>query len=128
MPPFETMDRPQKATYWAKRGVDRLGQFVVSAPVQLDVQWDDNSQEVLDHQGNVITVSATVFTNQTLVMGSLMRYGTLSDWQGTGSGSVNTGLMEIKSVQITADLKGRNKVYYYGLMRYNDTLPTLGFE
>lgn len=128
MPPFETMDRPQKATYWEKTGTDRLGQFVVGIPVTLDVQWDDNSAEMLDPKGNTITVDATVFTDRPLVMGSIMRYGTLADWQGTGSVLVPSGLMEVKAVSITPDLKGRNKVYFYGLYRYGDVLPTVGYE
>lgn len=126
MPPFETMDRPQKATYWEKTGDDNLGLPVVtSTPVQLDVQWDDNQSEALDPKGNVITVDATVFTGgMRLIIGSIIMLGTVADWQGTGSAEVPTDLLTVKTVKITPDLKGRNRVYFYGLMRYNDELPT----
>lgn len=124
MPAFETMDRPQTATYWPKIGDSNLGLPVVGSPVQLSVQWDDHSAEVLDPKGNVVTVDATMFASQTLLIDSVVKKGTLAEWQGTGSADVPSRLMMIKTVNITPDIKGRNVVYFYGLMRYNDDLPT----
>lgn len=123
MPAFETMDKPQRATYWPKIGVNKLGQPVVGNGVEISVQWDNRSSEQLDRDGNSITVDATMFTNLTLTIGTVVRYGSLSDWQGTGSSLLPEGLMEIKTVNITPDIKGRNQVYFYGMMRYNDVLP-----
>jgi hypothetical protein len=124
MPAFETMDRPQTVTYWAKTGNSDLGLPVVGSPIELLVQFDDAASEALDPKGNVVTVNATVFSNRPLIIGSLVRYGTLSDWQGTGSSEQPTNLLQIISEDITDDLKGRNKVYFYKLMRFNDSLPT----
>lgn len=125
MPAFETMDRVHTAVLWPATGKNELGQYVVGSPVQdIKVQWDDRRNEMLDNQGNVVSVDATVFSNRDIPMGSIMRKGSYSDWMGTGSGADLTDLMQVKMVQITDDLKGRNRVYFYGLMRYTDTLPT----
>ena len=125
MPPFETMDRPQTAVLWPYASTNELGQPVVGSPIQdILVQWDDDSAEVKDKQGNVITVDATCFADRVIAIGSIMRYGSYSDWQGTGSGATPTGLMEVVSEDVCFDLKGRNRVFFYGLMRWNDVLPT----
>lgn len=123
MPPFETMDRPQRATYWPRSGVNSLGQPVVGSPVELSVQWDNRSSEQLDRDGNSVMMDATMFSDRALLMNSIVRQGTLAQWQGTGSAIVPEQLMEIKTVNITPDIKGRNNVYFYGLMRWNDALP-----
>jgi len=72
-------------TYWPKAGVDRLGQPTVGSPVEISVQWDNR---ILGAAGqgtaNSITVDATMFTNLELTIGTIVRYGTLNDWQGTG--------------------------------------------
>lgn len=124
MPAFETMDRPQTATYWEVNGVNSLGQPTVGSPVELSVQWDNSNSERLDSLGNSVVIDATIFTDRVLAMGSIVRQGTLSDWQGTGSSVVPEGLMMIKTVNVTYDIKGRNRTFFYGLMRYNDELPT----
>ena len=124
MPAFETMDRPQTVTYWPKTGDNDLGLPVVGSPVELQVQFDDDDSEALDPKGSKIKIAATLFTNRALLIGSLVRYGTISDWQGTGSGESSTRLLQIISEDICADLKGRNQVYFYRMMRDNEVLPT----
>lgn len=128
MPAFETMDRPQRAVLWPKLGVDRLGQFVVGDPVEIRVQWDDNYSEALDPQKNTVQVDGTIYTNRVIPIGSIVWQGRIAAWAGTGSGEAPTGLMEVKTVKITPDLKGRNRTYMYGLVRFNDVLPKVGFE
>jgi len=128
MPAFETMDRPQKITYWERLGTNRLGNFVIGSPIELKVQWDDRASRTMDSKGNWIGIDGTLFTNRVLKIGSIVRLGTISDWQGTGSGLVPTDLMEIKTGDEVYDLKGRNQVFFYGMMRYTDSLPIVGAE
>lgn len=130
MPPPELSYRRQKAVLWEAYGpregskrYDRYGQVKVIAPVEIEVRWITKQSEALDPQGNTITLDATVVSAQKIPIGSTMWLGELSDWYGTGSGGDDSEVMQVKTSDITVDLKGRVTRYEAGLMRYRDTLP-----
>lgn len=119
MPPMELSYRLQRAVYWPKTGVDGNAEPTRGAPVELTVRWNDKQTEALDPQGHTITVDATVITDRTLVVGSLMWYGRLRDFAGTAGPRV----MEVVTMNDTPDLKNRVSRHVAGVNRYSGTLP-----
>lgn len=89
-------------------------------PVELQVRWVGKQSEALDPLGNTIAIDATAITNTDIVIGSRMWLGTLSDWLGTGSGSIPDEAMIVKTFNKTSDLKNRFVQRSAGLMRYTD--------
>jgi hypothetical protein len=129
MPPFETMDRHQSALYWAATGRSgRDGQPIVSAPVELTVRWagpQPDQTERMTPEGNTVAVHATVVLDQPVTVGGIMWQGGFADLPGTAS--VPEGdLMQVISYSETPDLKNRNFRREATLMRFRDSLPTVG--
>lgn len=135
MPSFETAWRRQKALLWeipeGPAGYDNYGQpkrAVLSE--ELKVRWVNGQSQVVDPQGNTITVDATVITNRAVGVGSVMWQGSLEDLAaelpGTGTGTdllPSSGVMEVVAYSPTHDIKGRNIRHVLGLKFYRDSMP-----
>src|SRR5579872_2190737 len=116
MPAFETRDRYQATALWVRTGSNQHGQDVVSpTPQTIRSRWVDSSNRVMTPEGNEYATQATVTTNLTIPMGSIMWLGALS----SPSQVPTSGLFQVVDVSITPDIKNRNKRYDYKLMRYN---------
>src|SRR5882757_2595614 len=118
MPPLERTDLLQRAVLWSASGRDRYGQVTVGDPVEITVRWLDQQSQMLDPQGNTVTVDVTVVVQQDIKIGSQMWLGELADLIGTGS-EPETGRMEVKAFNSTLDIKARNNRRTIGLMRMN---------
>ncbi len=130
MPALEVTDLNQLALLWPATGFDSFGQPVVGAPVEIPVRWLTKRREVLDAKGDKIALDATAVVRQEVPMGShvwLAPPGTrkgqaLNVWYGTGSSGVPNELMEVKTFNLTPDLKARNQRRELGLMRLHDSV------
>lgn len=125
MPHMELSHRRQKAVLWAKGGYDGYGQPTAAEPVELSVRWVQRRAEMLDPQGNTITVDATVVVDREVAVGGVMWEGELEDWYDTGSAGQDSGLHRVAAYQETPDVKGRAVRRTVGLLRHRDTLPTI---
>ena len=84
--PMETRDLYQPALLWAYAGDDQYGQPTVLQHVEIRVQWITTRQQVLDHQGNSITLDGALIVAQKIAPRSIMWLGALAEWLGLGSG------------------------------------------
>lgn len=123
MPPLETDDLNETATVWPRGSYDDYGARSVSSPIEIPVRWEEVDRNQLDPQSDKIRYDALAVVDRKVEKGSLIRLGTLDDWQGTGSGSVESGLMEVVGYNETPDLKGRSIRRTITMIRYKDTLP-----
>lgn len=105
--------RQQTATYWEMVGRDRYAKPRVTIPVPLKVRWVPGKREVVSPDGNTIAVDIAVISNQDLVIGSLMRLGTLAETDG-----VEAETYQVVTFKSTPDTKARRYVREAGLMRY----------
>lgn len=123
MPPFESMDRHQKAVYWEKTRDDNYGNPVVTHPIELDVRWEPALTQIKDNQGNVITINGVIFSDRELVIGSVFWKGTIFDLPTDSSDP--TDLHRIVNRFETPSLCGRYTQWSYGVSRYKESLPTV---
>lgn len=130
MPPLETMDRNQHAVYWARQTYngrpksDKHGKPLVSAPVDVMVQWDDSYTQSRDAKGNKVEADGTLFGNQNVAIGSVFWLGTVATLNAamlTPESVLN--LLEVVYVNTTPDLKGRVQSYEYGVKKFTDQIP-----
>lgn len=123
MPPLETYDLHQDAIYWEKLGDNRFGEPRLDSPVDLKVRWINARADLMGPEGNNISVDATVITNQDVVIGSIMRQGTIDDYTGTGTA---LDVDEVYTVAAFAKIPSLNNKYYYrsvGLVKYGSRIP-----
>ena len=126
MPPPEEAHRHQDALLWVKVGVDGYGQEIVSAPIELKVRWEFTRRDILDPDGNRVTVDAMVVTNRVISIGSTMWLGTLEEWQlGSGSGGLDDEVMQVVVYMQSPDVKNRSTRREVGLSKYRDTPPEI---
>ncbi len=135
MPPFEDDDLLDKAALWASAGVDDYAEPLVRRAVQIDCRWVGAQSRVLAPDGNTIAVDATAVVAQDIAIGSIMYL--LPDsvvWRddetvpGTGTWDLTVptaGLMQVKAVNGTYDIKRTWQRRTVGLMRYNSALPRI---
>lgn len=130
MPPLETMDRNQHAVYWARQTYngrpksDKHSKPLVSAPVDVMVQWDDSYTQQRDAKNNKVDVDGTLFTNMTVAIGSVFWLGTvatLPSFELNPQAMLN--LLEVVYVNVTPDLKGRVQSYELGVKKFTDQIP-----
>lgn len=134
MPVPELSDLCQLAVLWPRTGTDRYGQPAIGDPIELRVRWKNVQAQVLDAEGNTITIDATVIVDRKISIGSLMYNGSMLDQSelGTGTGTSTSvpddyappaDVMMVKTYSETSDLKARFVKRSVGLMRLKDTLP-----
>ena len=56
----------QKATYWAKAGVDGYGRITFVPPEILDVRWEDRREVFLNSEGEEALSRSIVYCNKDL--------------------------------------------------------------
>jgi hypothetical protein len=118
MPALETMDRTEKAVYWAAGPPNDFGARRVYAPVELEVRWEDRKGEIVKPSGEVSGYDASVIFDRSVAVGSILWYGALEDWTASA-----TGYYEVLGFDRVKDLKGRANRMEARLARYKDSLP-----
>ena len=121
MPALEITDLVHKAVLWNRIGSDVDGMPKVSAtPVEIRCRWVGKQSQVLDAQGNTISVDATAVIAQDIEIGSCMWFGKLTGLPAT------LNLMTVVSFDSTDDIKGRSTRSTVGLKRAKNSLPATG--
>ncbi len=127
MPQQEISHLRQWAILWPFTGYDSYGQAVVGTPVEIRVRWNTSRTEMLDPQGNTISLDGSAVVKRIIHVGSQMWLGTLEEWyspgpgSGSGSGAADDELHEVKAFKDTEDVKGRASTRTVGLMRLRNT-------
>lgn len=115
--------RRQDAVLWSRAGIDDAGEATVSAPVEIRVRWVDRQMEALDVRGETIALDALVVTDQAIIIGSILRQGTIEDYEDLADDAEGTELYQVVTERTTPDVKGRISRRTYGLIRWRDSLP-----
>jgi len=99
------------------------GEPEVGPPQQIPVRWKYVKKEITTRDGDVVNIDAEVVVGLTILSGSLMWLGKLSDWLGTGSSTLSKEpeLMEVVSYYNTPDVKMRVIRRTVQLKRYRGT-------
>ncbi len=66
MPNFLTAFHRQKATYWATGTSDGFGGHTFTAPISLDVRWEEKNELVINDKGETVVSRARVFVDRDL--------------------------------------------------------------
>lgn len=124
MPTLEQLDRYQKAVYWPYVSTDDYGEAVVGVAQELTVRWVNRRREVLDANGNTVSIDATVITDREIAIGSRMWLGSIDDLPGTGSADPPTSnIMTVVAYNKTPSLLARETHHEVLLSRDTNTLP-----
>ena len=128
MPHMEQAYRRQRAVLWEATGAtDEFSQPTLSAPVEIIVRWVNKRKEMIDPQGNKVSVDATAVVNQAVPIGSemwlapLVTDSALDQWYGTGSAGQDSGVMQVIADNFTPDIKNRVNRRTVGLMKFKDS-------
>lgn len=128
MPPPEEMYLQQRALLWEFVRYDSHSEPVVDRPVEIWVRWNNTQSDMMDANGNKVTVDATVKSSREIAVDSIMWEGGFDDIAGTGTGSdqvPESDLMQVKMVQESKDLRGIVTGRQYGLMFFRNTMPEI---
>lgn len=105
----------QKMIYWQKIGSDPFGKPVYALPVQINIRWEDKQQEIILPDGRKVLSKGYIILAQTIVVGSLVFLGLLTDWQAMPTypalPTVNQGGREVLLVKTTPDIKAISYIY-----------------
>lgn len=125
MPPFEEMDQHDTAVYWAFSYTDEMGEVITAAPVEITCRWIEQHTEALDPMGNKVALDGMVITNETLLIGSIMRFGTLADFVGTGTNSQDDKVFMVAMMNRVPSICGKYNYRSYGLVKYGGERPVI---
>lgn len=126
MPPLEVLDHHSWVVYWPCTGTNSYGEYKVH-PTAIEARANvlRRRTEATDPKGTPVTLDYTMFCNDDIPIGSIVWEGSLEDLAGTGTDEVpEDNLMQVITVNMSKDDKGRNVRRRYGLMRYTNELPT----
>lgn len=120
MPPVEEIGIHGTAVYWEKLRVDRYGEDILAAPREVECRWIDGQTDLLDAQGNVVTVEAVAVVKEDLVIGSILREGTLSDYPGSANTADDDTVCYVRLTNKVPDLDNRFFYRSVGLSKYGN--------
>jgi hypothetical protein len=131
MPALEISDLYQNAVLWLFSGYGPDGQstIVLWPPLAIKCRWVEKKREVLDKQGNTIELEGNLVVAGYIPIDSIIWLGNILDFYNQLQSSTGfnptfpSGLRQIKTSEITPDIKNRAVRTTYGAMRYKDQLP-----
>lgn len=125
MPPLESMDLEDTALYWERIGTDRNGNPTYDSPIAIDVRWEEHPTVLRGPEGQPIMVQVQLVFDFYPPLGSLLYYGDLDSWLGTGSAPplVEPVLYQLVTRDNGRDLKGRNERYTGGANPFRGKIP-----
>jgi hypothetical protein len=128
MPAFETMDRKQKAVYWAFEGPNNINEPTFATPTSIMVRWVRSDRQAASAGGKPVSISVDAITNFEAPVGSLMwiapdnsrgSKAALDQWyDDSGSAGHTEDLMEVIDVAVTPSLKANWTRWQHGLAFY----------
>lgn len=118
---METSHLKQKATYLAANGtVDVYGKQKLSTAIEIEVRWEEKSENILEPDGTVTAVTDVVIVDRDIPVRSIMWLGSLLDFNNRAT---HTDLREVYKFDKTPDIKGRNFRRVCKLVRHSNQLP-----
>ena len=88
----------EQAVVWFADTFDGNGQPAYLAPVQINCRWDDVQEEFITPDMVRQMSSAVVYVDRDVPVGSMIRYGTLSELTSTTVPKSNTRTFEIRQL------------------------------
>lgn len=85
---------------------DDYGQPVVMTPVEIKCKWQEVAKEFIDHTGTRQVSAAVVYVDRDVLIGSLLKWGKLSDLTDLSVPKNNAGVFEVR--QISKEFNIRN--------------------
>lgn len=115
----------QTAVLWEKTGDDYEGEPKVSLPVVVKCRWEDRKSQMVNTEGVVIGLDASVKVARDIPIDSLMRLGDLSSITGTGftDDPDDVDVYQVKTMNRVPSLNNRARTRRYGLVRFRGALP-----
>ncbi len=84
---------------------DNYGQPIVTDPVEIDVRWEDVSEEFLDKDGVVQLSRARVYVDRDVEVGGVLMLGELTDITDATTPKENENAWEIRRVEKLPNLR-----------------------
>jgi hypothetical protein len=104
--------RKQTAVYWplgtSESGgtdIDGFGVPVLGTPVQIEVRWEDVTEQFLDKENNPQISRAKVYVDRDVDVGGVLMLGTLEDVLDETRAKNNVGAWEIRKFDKIPNLK-----------------------
>ena len=124
MPAPEICDLLHRMVVWPSVGRDIDGMpRVSSAPTEYPCRWVGKQSQVLDAQGNTVSVDATAVMAVDIPLFSAVWLGTLAQLPGTTPHPPPDTVMTVVVVNSTDSINIRSTRRTLGLKRAKDTLP-----
>ena len=103
----------QSAVYWPPGPADAYGQPTHGDPIEIDVRWQDRTEEFLDKEGRVQLSRAIVYCSQGLVLGGYLFLGTYSDLSSADENdpTVLNGAWPIRLTKRSASIDNRHELF-----------------
>ena len=121
MPTQESDYRNQTAVYWKATGdYAAEGEVLVKAAIEIDVRWEEVTEETLVLNNNTVDVDARILVGRDIPNGSILWLGSLADLDDPP-----TDLRQVVAFSKIPDLKGRAFYRQATVIRYRDELPTI---
>jgi len=97
----------QKAVYWELSSVefDNYGQPIPSTPIEIDVRWEDVSEEFLDANGTMQLSKAKVYVDRDVELGGVLMLGELDSSVDEDNPKENENAWEIRRFEKLPTLK-----------------------
>lgn len=125
MPPFEEMDRYEKAVLWLCTGINSYGERTVAAPVEINVRWNKTRTDSQGSQDSDVKIEASVVVNQVITVGSTLWLGTLASWNATNTATNDSEVMIVVSYRETPSLKNEWRRREVDVSKYRNLQPSL---
>jgi hypothetical protein len=118
----ETDDLVGSAVLWVKSPAraDSYGRIKLEAKEEIPCRWIDSEYQATSGNSDAKSVTATVFVDRRIELGSIMAKGTLAQLSEIPS---NRDLHEVIRYTEVPDVKGRAVRRSVTLAKYNDILP-----
>lgn len=108
-----TRMRKQKAVWWPLQTIesagddaDNYGQPLVSLdPIEIDVRWEDVSEEFIDETDTVQMSRARVYVDRDVEVGGILMLGELTDITDANNPKENDNAWEIRRFEKLPNLK-----------------------
>lgn len=101
--------RKQICIYWEPDYVDKFGQIVYKAPVDISCRWEYKNEMFINSLGEEQISSAVVYVGVDIVTKSKMKLGTITTSGFNTDWKANSGVLEVGAFNKIPDIK--NKKY-----------------
>lgn len=124
MPAQEVSRLHQLAVLWEASTSDPFdlhGEPQVGAAAEINTRWERAQIQSVDVDGTPIAISDTIFVEQDIEVGSIVRLGAIADLPDP----VEDGLVQVLQFEKAPDIKGRKYTRALQVRKWRDALPTI---